>query len=1600
MASKQNWDALNEAIRRSGERRYVPTGASGASPTTPRYDIPEGPLWNPETFDSSVEKRPDELGFLDRLFDVISRPAFALNNVIKDTYDKDPNTDNPLESLWAGLSGIDKTRGADISKTRRAAAGDFSDNDGDFATGLAWDLFTDPLNFIPLGWLGKGASAGYKGITKGKAAVRELGPDDVIPAEATAAEAIARQTQPPSPGAGPTGGGTNPPSPNTGPTGGGPTGGAAPTTPTPTPGPGPTGGRGGGSPMPGAAPTPAGAPGSLNSVMAMQAGKARRAAGSVPTQSVMPTIGQGARAATPSGLGNFNAFTPTGPKAPFDLDQIGENLRNLVAPPTGRQGVGFNGPQVTPKVEGQQGMFGAGDLERAAPKAPLPPEEAIMAGLPVSRFQAGAEGVTDLSAVKRTRPRAPFSEREVREVSKIPTDWHQGTKDAIKAMAGKPLPKWLVNMMEPTTAAAAKRVDDVTVAAAKVEDTKAVTDAVAEQVTSRPSVIHPVDESAPPRVSMPESTGDVATDLAAASNKIPVSNVANDLVTTTAARTGETLVETAAKITGEVPIVVPTAARKAGEAAVRTTSQQYEEIRALTNKATTWVRNQERRTDLDGMDFKQKKVAMQGKVMEDLKASKAANESKGIYDNISSPGGASYPMHPHDVYEALGPALVNKMQFSKWSIPPSSQMAAAAKSIELLQAGKSADEAIPEIVRAIHAAHHTGQTFDKRAVTYATEIWGKREALHSKAMANLAEHATRDSAIGKEVGGRLGDDLAKTLDDPDVGVGEKLAAVADLPNAASKAARASGASDNGATIATGTAGARIAEKVIESDIQTARHVQQSNRLQSTNSTMNARGSRQQNPWTSQPGQQAKARRTSNNTNQVNKQQQRWARQQVKIIQTGAQMAGVRQIDVPGVVTDGLFRRMLDGIIGAVSGGYGMGKLFPIGRQAFNHFGDTMAQFNNIMVRLREHDPLDVHYAFEALRNRSGSAGLSATQKTAYADLNAAMENTISMSSGVNSWGDTSAFRNGFELDTINQLMRKHDVGFEYRAKDNHLEVPEQWREVTNIEDPIGFLNKHRQVQMELSSHSAVGRYFSAEFGSAVKQPGMLKIARSKDFDLSHMVDRDMYYHPEHIDMLGRYSREIMKNTNFNNKLMKDFIDPYLSAWKLSSTVLRVSHHMRNFIGDSIFTGMDGARYMNPANNLKALEVQRVGGKLGGTTGWKGKKGLDGVQDDLARVNALLSPNPPKATGKAVSVKMKNGKTEDVSYNQIEWWAHQSGMLLDYRKLEDILEASGGGLNKPLDAINELSLIQVAGKVSEVSSNNARLAHLIGLMQNGKVTGQFDSAEAMMRSLSTRVLKFHPDASGLSKFEGKYMRRVFPFYQWFKQAAPTMFMTTLTNPQRPIAIQKVHTNLQGMLGMEPGEEGKFPEGSYYPDFLRKSLFGPLANDNRQGTMVDYGSPTEAMASVLQGNVAANIGEMLNPLAKIPIGLQQGHHLFAEEHYIPDQSEWIDRGIPYLNQLSALSGISATGSIEELLSSGKLDESRAMEKGEKDFFFNQSMQNYWLPFNMQDTDRASYFNIARQDNQKYQEENDPFLMLKDRIEKGRIGLPSVATGRMSE
>lgn len=94
----------------------------------------------------------DDPGFFSRVLDVVSRPLYAVSNVIKDTIDPDPATDNPAESFWMGLSGVDKTTGSDIlSKADDVWFNDTLSNETEHAGGLFWDLAADPVNYIPFG---------------------------------------------------------------------------------------------------------------------------------------------------------------------------------------------------------------------------------------------------------------------------------------------------------------------------------------------------------------------------------------------------------------------------------------------------------------------------------------------------------------------------------------------------------------------------------------------------------------------------------------------------------------------------------------------------------------------------------------------------------------------------------------------------------------------------------------------------------------------------------------------------------------------------------------------------------------------------------------------------------------------------------------------------------------------------------------------------------------------------------------------------------------------------------------------------------------------------------------------------------------------------------------------------------------------------------------------------------------------------------------------------------------------------------------------------------------------------------------------------------
>lgn len=113
--------------------------------------------------------------FFERVFDVASRPMYAVENLIKDTIDPNAGTQNPLESLWAGLSGIDKTTGRDVLQKAEDVSGVGMTDWSKGLAGFGLDLLLDPTNLIPVSWAAKGlkAASGASKALSGEAKLAE-----------------------------------------------------------------------------------------------------------------------------------------------------------------------------------------------------------------------------------------------------------------------------------------------------------------------------------------------------------------------------------------------------------------------------------------------------------------------------------------------------------------------------------------------------------------------------------------------------------------------------------------------------------------------------------------------------------------------------------------------------------------------------------------------------------------------------------------------------------------------------------------------------------------------------------------------------------------------------------------------------------------------------------------------------------------------------------------------------------------------------------------------------------------------------------------------------------------------------------------------------------------------------------------------------------------------------------------------------------------------------------------------------------------------------------------------------------------------------------
>jgi hypothetical protein len=401
-------------------------------------------------------------------------------------------------------------------------------------------------------------------------------------------------------------------------------------------------------------------------------------------------------------------------------------------------------------------------------------------------------------------------------------------------------------------------------------------------------------------------------------------------------------------------------------------------------------------------------------------------------------------------------------------------------------------------------------------------------------------------------------------------------------------------------------------------------------------------------------------------------------------------------------------------------------------------------------------------------------------------------------------------------------------------------------------------------------------------------------------------------------------------------LINNVVDPFLQLWKPFVTIIRPGHHVRNIIGDAFMTAMDGS--LSLLSYKRSMHMMAAGGRLEA----RGLEGLKELEGGL------------KAGGDIMSTVRLKGRNQKLSYDNGYQLAMKHGLLQTFRRTEDFDEVTGQFVQKVMDS----APLRIAGLASEKSAMVGRLAHFEKLMRNVKFTRQFSNLDEAAAAAAVRVRKFHPDSRGLTPFESKYMRRLIPFYSWIRQAFPTVVSTAISKPGRVTALPKASYNASIALGMDPDSiSDQFPSDTLYPSFITDTLTGPIGSYG-----YNLGSPQEGvLGDMLNGNVPRNLASMLNPLIKAPVEFTTDQSI-STGAYIADKGEAIDQLIPGVNQIANISGYSPTGSLGTLASGLGLDPQRAMQRGEKEAFFNTNLTNFLTGLGIQNYDKPSYRKIA--------------------------------------
>ncbi len=527
---------------------------------------------------------------------------------------------------------------------------------------------------------------------------------------------------------------------------------------------------------------------------------------------------------------------------------------------------------------------------------------------------------------------------------------------------------------------------------------------------------------------------------------------------------------------------------------------------------------------------------------------------------------------------------------------------------------------------------------------------------------------------------------------------------------------------------------------------------------------------------------------------------------------------------------------------------------------------------------------------------------------------------------------------------VTGMRRKYGDVFSERIAKGDGTLTHWWREI-DVDDPVEFLNLYNA-----SVHAAIGERTSMLLlVDELKRTGLLSLTAKPGFAKPKLEGNSFFYagledsgafiDKRVLEAMSEVDRAMYAARGFGaNSPITNIIDPALSAWKVAMTIYRPGHHIRNIMSNGMLAYIaEGPRNLAKSGVVAAQILGRRAGKDVAAMG-EMERILTGQGSKL------------KSGADDVVLKTKDGKGRpiEITLGMFHDAAALRGGFRTFRQSEDIIEGQGIVQRASDAAIGRGRLPEkIAGGLSEGLDHHGYLQQFIQVvLNNAKHVGtKFKSLDDLYDYAIQRSYRFHPDSTVLAPFESKVMRRIIPFYTWFRGTLPGVIESAMMHPGRVMIANKASFNIAQTMGIDAESfANPWPEDADVPEYMRESAFGANAMFGDQMFMMNPGFAHQDLASDFFGrgpeeggnfatatmsNAARLMWDMATPFIKAPVELAAGKKL-SNDTQIRQAGDYIDDQIPLLNYLSKSSGISFAGTL--MNPGAALEQGRPIERSE--------------------------------------------------------------------